>query len=135
MRKEDITAAALEMLGTPFHAQASLKGVGTDCIGVGKHIARKIGFPFKDIVDYSMRPTGELQPRLDSLLTRVYGEPQEGDILLMRWEKLDPHHIAIYMGNNQILHAYAQVRKVVMQTYTEEWKMKTVAVYRFPGVE
>jgi hypothetical protein len=32
--REAIVAAARSWLGTPYHHQASLKGVGSDCIGV-----------------------------------------------------------------------------------------------------
>lgn len=134
MRKEDIVAAAMEMVGTPFHAQASVPGVGSDCIGVGKHIARRVDFPFEDRVAYSMNPTGELQPLLESILVRV-DILQDGDFLLMAWPGHAPHHIAVYVGNGEIVHAYNRVRKVVKQTYSDEWKKKTVAIYRFPGVE
>lgn len=135
MRKSEITAAALEMVGTPFHAQASLVGVGTDCIGVVKHVARRVGFEFQDRAAYSMSPTGELQPILEKYLVRVYCEPEEGNILLMGWEGYDPHHVAVYIGGGKIVHAYNKVRLVVKQDYTKFWRAKTVAAYRFPGVE
>lgn len=134
MRKSDISAAALSTLGTPFHAQGRLPGVGLDCIGVVACAAKAIGFQFQDRSAYSMNPTGELQPIIESYLIRVEGEPEEGDVLLMKWEGYEPHHVAIYVGNGEIVHAYNRVRKVVKQTYSEDWKRKTVAVYRFPGV-
>lgn len=135
MKREDIIAAAEEMIGTPFHAQQSVKGVGTDCIGVLKHIARSNGFKFRDRHAYSMRPTGELQPVLEEYLDRVEGEMMDGDVLLMRWAGMQPHHVAIYAGDGKIIHAYAGARKVTKQDYTDFWKQKTVAVYRFPGIE
>lgn len=135
MKREDLIAAAEEMVGTPFHAQQSVKGAGSDCIGVLKHVARTNAFKFRDRQDYSMRPTGELQPVLEEYLDRVTGETQEGDVLLMRWEGLQPHHVAIYVGDGKIIHAYAGARRVTKQEYTDFWRAKTVAVYRFPGIE
>jgi cell wall-associated NlpC family hydrolase len=135
MRKEDLVAAAMDMVGTPFHAQASTKGVGTDCIGVMKHVARSNGVLFRDRVAYSMRPDGTLKSTLENYLDLVKGEIQAGDILLMAFDGANPHHVAMYVGNGEIVHAYAQARKVVKQTYSDHWKNKVVAVYRFPGVE
>lgn len=135
MRKEDIVAAALEMVDTPFHAQQSVKGVGTDCIGVAKHVARRVNFEFEDNVTYSMQPTGELQPILEALFVRVRGDIQAGDIVLMKWDDCEPHHVAVYIGNGRIVHAYSRAEKVVNQSFGNYWKKKTVAFYRFPGVE
>lgn len=137
MRKEDIAAAAKEMVGTPFHAQGRLPGKdgGLDCIGVVACLARQFCVDHQDRSAYAMRPTGELQPELESQLERVHCQPQEGDILLMAWDGQKPHHVAVYVGSCLIVHAYAQARKVVMQTYTQHWRDKVVAAYRFPGVE
>ena len=32
--RDDVVAVARTWLGTPYHHQASLKGVGTDCLGL-----------------------------------------------------------------------------------------------------
>jgi cell wall-associated NlpC family hydrolase len=37
-----IVALAREWLGTPYHHQASLKGVGTDCVGLVRGIWREV---------------------------------------------------------------------------------------------
>ena len=130
----DITAAALVLVGTPFHAQGRAPGVGVDCIGVAVCVALACGIAVQDRAAYPLRPNGELQGELDSRLTRVRGEPQEGDVLMMAFAD-EPHHVAIMISDCRIVHAYASVRKVVVQDYTDYWRDKVRAVYRFPGVE
>jgi cell wall-associated NlpC family hydrolase len=129
-----ITAAALSMTGTPFHAQGRLPGVGLDCIGVMVCTAIACGIQIKDRIDYPLRANGELKKELDARLVRVYGAPQEGDILMMRFSG-EPHHVAIYISENRIVHAYTGVRECVVQSYTDYWREKVRGVYRFPEVQ
>lgn len=137
----EITAYALTLVGTPFHAQGRLPGVGMDCIGVAACICKHFGIPYLDRAAYSLRPTGELMPALDAMFTRVIGEPQEANVLLMAFDDTlrkttcEPHHVAILIGGSRIVHAYSTAGKCVVQTYTDHWRSKVRAVYRFPGVE
>lgn len=135
MKKEHLVVAALSMVGTPFHAQGRAPGIGLDCIGVASCMASQCGHKPQDRQAYPMRPNGELQPAMEAQMDRVKGEPQPADVLLMSVDGGEPHHVAIYIGNNEIVHAYIAARKVVKQTYTEHWRRMVVAVYRFPGVE
>jgi cell wall-associated NlpC family hydrolase len=136
MLRSEISAAALAMVGTPFHAQGRLPGVGLDCIGVVVCVARQLGIPHSDLTAYPMRPNGMLQPLLDAQLVRVRREPQEGDVLLMSFEG-EPHHVAVMINGGRIVHSYNAkgVRKCVVQSYTDHWRSKVRAVYEFPGVE
>lgn len=43
--REAIIAAARSWLGTPYHHQASLKGVGSDCLGLIRGIWRELYGP------------------------------------------------------------------------------------------
>ena len=135
MKREDLVNAALDMLDTPFHAQGRAPGVGLDCIGLIVCAAKQAGFEPEDRAAYPMRPDGTLKPSLEKQLIRVTGNPQSGDVLLMAFDGNEPHHVAMYIGNNMIVHAYAQVRKVSLQTYSKYWKDKVKAIYRFPEVE
>jgi cell wall-associated NlpC family hydrolase len=135
MKKEELVTAALTMVGTPFHAQGRMPGAGLDCIGVIACVARICDIPHQDKAVYPLRPNGELQPALEAQMMRVVGTPQPGDILLMAFDGIEPHHVAMYVGDNQIVHAYITARKVVKQQYTAHWRRLVVATYRFPGVE
>jgi cell wall-associated NlpC family hydrolase len=132
--RADISQAALSLLGTPFHAQGRAPGIGLDCIGVVVCVARACGIPVADRTAYPMRPNGELRGELESRLVRVTGSPREGDVLLMALDR-EPHHVALVIDGNRIVHAHMRARKTVVQTYTEYWRSVTVAAYRFPGVE
>jgi cell wall-associated NlpC family hydrolase len=132
--RAEITAAALALVGTPFHTQGRLPGVGLDCLGVVVCVARALSIPHKDRTAYSLRPSGELMPELDRQFVRVTGEAQEGDVLLMSFDK-EPHHVAIMVSENRIVHAYSTARKCVKQPYSNQWSSKVRAIYRFPGVE
>jgi cell wall-associated NlpC family hydrolase len=132
--RADISRAALALVGTPFHPQGRAPGLGLDCIGVAVCVAQACGIPVKDRLAYPMRPNGELQGELEARLVRVLGEPQEGDLLLMAFDR-EPHHVAIVISENRIVHAHMRARKCVVQPHTGYWRGVTRAVYRFPGVE
>lgn len=135
MKSGDLVAAALSMVGTPFHAQGRMPGEGLDCIGVVACAARICRIPHQDKPAYPLRPNGELQPALESQMVRISGRPSPGDVLLMTFAGGEPHHVAMYVGEQQIVHAYLTARQVVKQRYTKHWRDKVVAIYRFPGVE
>jgi len=137
MLGKELAETAKSYVGTPFHAQGRAPGVGLDCIGVIACVAREHNISHDDKSAYSMSPTGELQPELERQMIRVsLNDLREGDVLLMRWNlNMEPHHVAMVVGPNLIVHAYAQARKVSMQVYTQYWRDKVVAAYRFPGVE
>lgn len=126
-----ISAAALALVGTPFHAQGRLPGVGLDCIGVIVCAARACGLALEDRTAYPMQPDGTLMPEAARQLTRVSGDPDEGDILVMSFGG-EPHHVALLVDGGRIVHAYNHVRKCVVQDYTDYWRGKVRAVYRFP---
>lgn len=132
--RAELTAAALSLVDTRFHAQGRAPGVGLDCIGVIVCVARICDIKHTDRTDYPLRPNGELQGELESRLARVWGEPQEGDVLMMAFDK-EPHHVAMVISENRIVHAHAKARKCVVQTYTDYWRSVTRAVYRFKGIE
>lgn len=137
MQGKDLANTAKSFIDTPFHAQGRAPGVGVDCIGVVVCVARAHGIEHKDLSAYSMQPTGELQPELERQMIRIsLNNIQEGDVLLMRWNRrMKPHHVAMVVGPNLIVHAYAQAEKVCMQVYTNYWREKVVAAYRFKEVD
>mgnify|MGYP003457874926 CR=1 FL=1 len=82
MLRSEITAAALSMVGSPFHAQGRLPGIGLDCIGVIVCVARALNIPHTDVTAYPMRPNGMLMPILDTKLVRVRREPGASPVSL-----------------------------------------------------
>lgn len=136
MKANDILAAARAQIGTPFHHQGRVPGRALDCAGLVIHVAQTLGIAHSDVAAYGRRPASSLlENTLDSQpeLVLVTGKPQPGDILLMRFSG-EPQHLAIYTGEN-IIHSYLSVGQVVEHRYSDLWKMRTVRVYRFAGIE
>ncbi len=131
MTPDEIVAYARECVGTPFHHQGRVCGVGLDCAGVVCHVAERGGIPYDTIINYGRRPnSGQLESIANSQekLEQVQGELKPGDILLIRFGK-DPQHLAVYTGNS-IIHAYETVKKCVEHGLDEQWKKRIVSVYR-----
>ncbi|MBP8788277.1 MAG: C40 family peptidase [Azonexus sp.] len=136
MTVDDILAAARSALGTPFVHQGRQAGKGMDCAGLMIHVARQLEVDHSDAGGYARRPSGGL---LESMLDaqtgihRVTGQPQAGDLILMRFLGA-PQHLAVCAGDT-IVHAYETVGKVCEHNFSPAWRSRVVRVYRFNGVE
>ena len=136
--KEDVVREAKTWLGTPFHHQGRLKGVGVDCAGVIVCVAKelKLDSDFEDITDYPRMPDGRLKELLTRYLIKVpFNERQIGDIVSIAWAK-EPQHLAILTEPNKILHAYGIGKngKVVETSLVGKHLNSVKGVYRFPEV-
>ena len=60
---ERVIAAARGWLGTPYHDQASLKGVGCDCLGLARGVWREVVGPEPFPMPPYSRDWGETGPR------------------------------------------------------------------------
>jgi cell wall-associated NlpC family hydrolase len=120
--------AARKYLGVPFHHQGRNEH-GLDCAGLIVLAYRDIGIELNDIQGYGMEPWNDgLRECVESNLTKVDGEPEPGDVLLLRWRR-EPQHVAI-VTDKGIIHAYANVRKVVETGFSPFWRHRIVGVYR-----
>lgn len=134
--RADLVAEALRWIGTPFHAGQRCRGVGADCIGVVSGVAEASGISHTYRNDYGLRPDGTMRAELLARMMEVAGPPLPGDVLLLRMiPGAPPHHVAIYVGGGEIVHAYVSARRCVRQPYDAYWIGRTVAVYRWPGVD
>jgi cell wall-associated NlpC family hydrolase len=115
---ERVWAEALTWRGTPFHWQASLKGVGCDCKGLIVGVARELlrpeaaSLPAK-ISDYGSRVPVEL---LKKGLAQVFDRapsPEIGDVLLLTFGG-KPQHLAIF-GGASVVHTYNTGPKQVIE--------------------
>jgi cell wall-associated NlpC family hydrolase len=132
-----VVEKAREYLGTRWHHQGRVKGVGVDCIGLIMCVAYDLGLgDWRGVGGYGRLPTGgRLRTDLSEALDSVpLDEMQPGDILLMRFAG-EPQHVALLStmadGRLGMIHAHAAQRKVVEHGLDAIWKSRIIAVYRF----
>lgn len=138
--RADIVTCARTWLGTRFHHQGRVKGVGCDCAGLVVGVAREMGLSDFDVTGYARLPDGEyLRSLCEKHMTRVrFADIKTGDVLLLRFAD-HPQHLAIVgdytHGGMSMIHAYAPSKKVVETRIDGAWWDRAVGVYRLPGVE
>lgn len=135
-----VVAIARDWLGTPYHHQASLKGVGTDCIGLVRGVYRELyDHEAQDVPPYSA-DWGDAHGNEDLLEAgRRYlveipvGDAKFGDVVAVRWLKSGvAKHAVLISSPNTMIHAYngADVCEVHISDW---WRRKFVAAFSFPG--
>lgn len=132
---ENFVSVARSLIGTPFHHNQCVPGLGMDCIQVAKYSAQKCGLNIGNPpAAYSVRPNGELLKHLAEICVLVRGKPSVGDVLAMIFEgdsnNMDPHHVAVFSGDS-IIHAYSKVKKVIEEPYTKKWESMVHSIWRF----
>lgn len=139
--REQIVAEARRWLGTRWHHQASLRGVGTDCIGLIVGVARALGikeaaqFDACDwIAGYGREPDPEMLRRACSVFLVPCRTPCPGDILLLRFLG-EPQHFALVSAPDYMIHAYAQARRVVENRIDDVWGGRIVGAYSYRGLD
>lgn len=93
-------AEALEWVGSKFHEQASLKGVGCDCKGLVWGVARELKFPEADsfyatFIDYDLKRPNRIP---HDLLREGMGEVFEPT------EELRPGHVLLLSVSGKPCH-------------------------------
>ena len=149
--RAQVVAEARSWLGTPYRHQASLKGIGADCIGFVGGVGLALGLP--EAVAWAADPTVKGYGRSpDSAVLmaacRRYLDPINkavadlGDILVLRFDA-EPQHFAILSERwpRRIIHGYAAARKVAEMSIDGEWRIGVpwhsliVSAWRFRGVD
>ena len=135
-----IVDLAREWIGTPYHHQASVKGVGSDCIGLVRGIYHELYGIKPPVFNYSW-DWGDSNDNEEILEAGFrYLEPvaredmQPGDVVAMRWKKgRVAKHVMIMTGPTSAIHAYN--RSLVAEINLSPWWMNKIAiVFRFPEV-
>lgn len=139
VRRADIVTAARDWLGTPYHHQASLIGVGCDCLGLVRGIWREFYGPEPEAAPpYSPAWAESLgEDRLAAAALRhlppaPHSDMRPGDVLLFRWRAhLPAKHCAILATPATIIHAHdgAAVSEVAL---TPWWRRHLSHVFSFP---
>lgn len=140
-----IVLAARAWLGTPYRHQASLKGVGCDCLGLVRGVWREL-YGAEPEIPPPYRPdwaeTGVAETLLGAAVRHLVPAPpgavRAGDVLLFR---MSPDacvkHCAIVSAARpgdpepRIIHAYWG-RAVVESWLGPWWRRRLVAAFAFP---
>jgi NlpC/P60 family putative phage cell wall peptidase len=139
----DIVKVAREWIGTPYHHQAALKGIGCDCIGLLIGVWREIigNLPVEPPVYSPQWHLHQKESQLISVLENSYGfkrincsNPPSGSVLCMGLRKGPAHHAGIATGDNTFIHSFMTAKKVVEVTLDSDWRSRTHAVLVYPGV-
>lgn len=129
---DDVVAAARGWLGTPWHHQGRLKGVGVDCVGLVIGVARELDLSIFDVTGYHHRPAlGAVEQGCRAQMLPV-DPATPGDVLLFEVGG-QPQHLG-FLTDVGVLHALAPMRRVVEHRLDEEWTRRIVAAFRLPGV-
>lgn len=131
--QEQIIKRARTCLGTPFHHQGRLPGVGIDCIGLLVHASAVLENPLKDNINYGRYPDGK------TLMTALYEQLDEieiedvqiGDILVFQFRRF-PTHVGIKTDKG-VIHTWTTVEKVVEHNL-DKWRKRICNVFRFRGI-
>ncbi|MGP6089736.1 NlpC/P60 family protein [Antarctobacter jejuensis] len=132
-------AAARAWLGTPYHDQASLRGVGCDCLGLARGVWREVvGLEPFPIPPYS-RDWGEVSPRevlaegARSMMIEVApADAGPGALLLFRMERRAiAKHVGIQTGPERFIHA-RETLGVIEEPLSPTWRRRIAFAFLFP---
>ena len=148
MTRNEVVAEARTWIGTHFHHQAHIKGVGVDCAGLVRGVAMNLGIlqpnfeslpRAKEFMAYARNPNGaSLMEACRLYMTEIdKADMQPGDVVVMSFDK-HPQHLAILgdyrHGGLSIIHASGRAGKVIETRMMFSNDMKFVAAFSLPGV-
>jgi NlpC/P60 family putative phage cell wall peptidase len=139
--RHEIVAATREWLGTPYHHQASERGVGADCIGLVRGVWRDIyGFDAEQPPAYSRdwaEASGDetlLAAATRHLCSIDPTTMKPGDVVVFRLRSgLIAKHAAILVSPQSFVHAMegAPACEVPLAQW---WRRRLAGAFAFPGV-
>ncbi len=132
-----VLRCAASWLDTPYRHQASIKGIGTDCLGLIRGVWRELyGNEPETAPPYS--PDWAEVSQEETLLNAAarwltpIPSPRPGDVLLFRMASNAPcKHIGILAEGDRILHAYWG-KSVVYSHFAPFWTRRHVASFACP---
>ena len=139
-----VIATARGWLGTPYHDQASLHGVGCDCLGLARGVWREVvgEEPFP-IPPYS-RDWGETAPRevlaegARAMMPEIAPtEAGPGALVLFRMGRSTAptrtiaKHVGILTTPDRFIHSYERLG-VIEETLTPSWRRRIAFAFLFP---
>lgn len=134
-----IVRIARTWIGTPYHHQASCKGVGTDCLGLVRGVYRELyGMepevppPYSaDWAEASGRET-LLEAASRHFVATADERMREGDVIAFRIRReACAKHLAILTSTTTMIHAI-ETSGTVEVPLSQWWRRRIAAAFRFP---
>lgn len=138
---DQVIAAARTWLGTPYHDQASLRGVGCDCLGLARGVWREVvgEEPFP-IPPYSRDwgETGSREVLADGtrrmMIEISVADASPGALVLFRMRTgAIAKHVGILTGPDRFIHAYERLG-VIEEPLTTAWRRRVAFGFLFPKI-
>ncbi len=138
---ERVVSITRSWLGTPYHHQASVKGIGTDCLGLIRGVFRTLyGREAAGVPAYSrdwaeaMQQETMLVAAAQHLCALPVQEAGAGDVVVFRFRRgAMAKHAAILTGCKTMIHAIegAPVSEVALVGW---WQRRIAGAFAFPGI-
>ena len=136
-----VFATARGWLGTPYHDQASLKGVGCDCLGLARGVWREVvgDEPFP-ISPYS-RDWGEVgttevlaEGARRMMIELPVADAGPGALILFRMRPgAIAKHVGVLSAPDRFIHAYERLG-VIEEPLTPAWQRRIAFAFLFPSI-
>ena len=133
-----VIAIARSWLGTPYHDQASLKGVGCDCLGLARGIWRDLHGPEPVTPPPYTRDWGEAggaevlaEAARRFLLEIPVAEAGPGALILFRMARNAPAKHCGIRSATSLIHAY-EGAGVIEEPWSPIWARKAAFAFHYP---
>ncbi|MEO1798064.1 MAG: NlpC/P60 family protein [Pseudomonadota bacterium] len=141
MSRFDVVAAARAWIGTPYRHQASVCGVGADCLGLVRGVWREVSGDEPVVVPAYTADWAEAE-REERLwqAAQKYLRPREdafrhGDVILFRMRSgMVAKHLGIVSvtgATPRFIHAYER-HGVIESPFSAPWQRRAVTFFEFP---
>ncbi len=141
LTRAHIVDSARGWIGTPYHHQASCRGVGADCLGLVRGVWRELyGFDAESAPPYSRdwAEASGIESLIDAAerhLARIdAATAAAGDVVVFRLRQgLVAKHTAILTGPTSFVHAMEGgcATEVKLSGW---WRRRIAAAFSFPGI-
>ncbi|WCR11490.1 C40 family peptidase [Paracoccus stylophorae] len=136
-----IIAAARGWLGTPYHDQASLRGVGCDCLGLARGVWREVvgeePFPIQPYSrDWGETGTREVlaEGARRMMIEVSVADAGPGALVLFRMRTgAIAKHVGILTAPDRFIHAYERLG-VIEEPLTCAWRRRIAFAFLFPSI-
>lgn len=150
MRKSlEVIAEARRWIGTPYHHQAAVLGVGCDCVGLIVGVGKAFGFMGDDFDDrfqqfkgYSRVPNPRIMRRWMDTFLEPAGIaqnqiPEPGFIAWFEWRDELPMHLGIIASFDEratMIHSFQPVGYCTEHTFDSNWRARVNSFWKYKGM-